>query len=240
MVPGAAKADIWRLAVIWRYGGVYVDSDVVALRPFREVLDNSRPDFSKMFDASGCKVNNVACTVGTTLTYRGLQPRGPGAASGRGHIGHRSHAKLRRRRAGAVRDAGAVAERVRGVRHGPRGRLPPMAAGVCATAPHHRCALAWHPTLVQYGRVPFACCAHEGTAATHLARCTSGVTGWRNKFCTMCLRNCALARRYFQSYPGPEPCAHSVAISTAALTYCSSATPGTSHRPCTLPDGACV
>jgi mannosyltransferase OCH1-like enzyme len=38
MVPGAAKADIWRLAVVWRYGGVYVDSDVVALRPFREVL----------------------------------------------------------------------------------------------------------------------------------------------------------------------------------------------------------
>ena len=37
MVPGAAKADIWRLAVVWRYGGVYVDSDVVALRPFREV-----------------------------------------------------------------------------------------------------------------------------------------------------------------------------------------------------------
>jgi hypothetical protein len=36
MQPAAAKADIWRLAVILRYGGVYVDSDVKALRPFRE------------------------------------------------------------------------------------------------------------------------------------------------------------------------------------------------------------
>ena len=34
--PAAAKADIWRLAVILRYGGIYVDSDVKALRPFRE------------------------------------------------------------------------------------------------------------------------------------------------------------------------------------------------------------
>jgi mannosyltransferase OCH1-like enzyme len=32
----AAKADIWRLAVILRYGGVYADSDVKALHPFRE------------------------------------------------------------------------------------------------------------------------------------------------------------------------------------------------------------
>ena len=32
----AAKADIWRLAVILRCGGVYVDSDAQALHPFRE------------------------------------------------------------------------------------------------------------------------------------------------------------------------------------------------------------
>ena len=30
IVPGAAKADIWRLAIIWQYGGIYVDSDVKA------------------------------------------------------------------------------------------------------------------------------------------------------------------------------------------------------------------
>ena len=38
VVPKAAKADIWRLAVILRYGGIYADSDVKALHPFREYL----------------------------------------------------------------------------------------------------------------------------------------------------------------------------------------------------------
>ena len=34
--PPAAKADIWRLAIVLHYGGVYADSDVKALQPFRE------------------------------------------------------------------------------------------------------------------------------------------------------------------------------------------------------------
>ncbi len=38
LVPKAAKADVWRLAVILRYGGIYADSDVKALHPFREYL----------------------------------------------------------------------------------------------------------------------------------------------------------------------------------------------------------
>ncbi len=37
--------------------------------------------------------------------------------------------------------AGDLAQRVRGVGHGARGRLPPVAARVRAAAPHHRCAL---------------------------------------------------------------------------------------------------
>ena len=37
-MPKAAKADVWRLAIILRYGGIYVDSDVKALHPFREYL----------------------------------------------------------------------------------------------------------------------------------------------------------------------------------------------------------
>ena len=38
LVPKAGKADIWRLAMILRYGGIYVDSDVKALHPFREYI----------------------------------------------------------------------------------------------------------------------------------------------------------------------------------------------------------
>ncbi len=67
MVPGAAKADIWRLAVVWRYGGVYVDSDVVALRPFREVggLQGSEsgciciPNMHSASEGSGKRAKNA-------------------------------------------------------------------------------------------------------------------------------------------------------------------------------------
>ena len=42
MVPKAGKADIWRLAITLRYGGIYADSDVKALHPFRDyVLPNA-------------------------------------------------------------------------------------------------------------------------------------------------------------------------------------------------------
>jgi len=34
ILPGAMKADIWRLAVMQRYGGVYVDIDSVSRTPF--------------------------------------------------------------------------------------------------------------------------------------------------------------------------------------------------------------
>ena len=38
MVPKAAKADIWRLAIVQHYGGIYADSDVRAVHPFREYV----------------------------------------------------------------------------------------------------------------------------------------------------------------------------------------------------------
>jgi mannosyltransferase OCH1-like enzyme len=37
-VPGAVKADLWRLAVIFRYGGVYLDTDCHATAPLREII----------------------------------------------------------------------------------------------------------------------------------------------------------------------------------------------------------
>ena len=38
LVPKAGKADIWRLAIIYRYGGIYADSDVKALYAFRSYI----------------------------------------------------------------------------------------------------------------------------------------------------------------------------------------------------------
>ena len=38
VVPKAAKADIWRLAIVARYGGIYADSDASPEHPFRETV----------------------------------------------------------------------------------------------------------------------------------------------------------------------------------------------------------
>jgi mannosyltransferase OCH1-like enzyme len=37
-VPGAVKADLWRLAVIFRYGGVYLDTDCHSTTPLRDII----------------------------------------------------------------------------------------------------------------------------------------------------------------------------------------------------------
>ena len=38
IVPKAGKADIWRLAIIYQYGGIYADSDVKATYAFRDFV----------------------------------------------------------------------------------------------------------------------------------------------------------------------------------------------------------
>ena len=38
---GASRADIWRYAVLWTYGGVYIDLDADLMSPFDEVLIRS-------------------------------------------------------------------------------------------------------------------------------------------------------------------------------------------------------
>jgi len=37
--PGILRADIWRVLVLYRYGGVYADVDVECLRPLNELLE---------------------------------------------------------------------------------------------------------------------------------------------------------------------------------------------------------
>ena len=38
VAPGAAKADLWRLAIIYRYGGVYFDTDSESIVPLRNII----------------------------------------------------------------------------------------------------------------------------------------------------------------------------------------------------------
>ena len=35
---GAAKSDIWRLAILWTYGGAYIDLDADLMTPLKEVM----------------------------------------------------------------------------------------------------------------------------------------------------------------------------------------------------------
>jgi len=37
---GAEKADIWRYAAMYKYGGVYMDSDMTSMKPLHEIIDS--------------------------------------------------------------------------------------------------------------------------------------------------------------------------------------------------------
>lgn len=43
---GAEKADIWRYAVMYKYGGVYMDTDMTAQKPLGEIIDGTA-DFAQ-------------------------------------------------------------------------------------------------------------------------------------------------------------------------------------------------
>jgi len=38
LVPGAFKADLWRYCILYKYGGVYADIDMVAIKPLRKII----------------------------------------------------------------------------------------------------------------------------------------------------------------------------------------------------------
>ena len=42
---GAAKADLWRYAVLWKYGGVYLDFDCVCYVPFDDIIRSANASF---------------------------------------------------------------------------------------------------------------------------------------------------------------------------------------------------
>jgi mannosyltransferase OCH1-like enzyme len=40
LIPGAFKCDLWRYAVLYMYGGVYMDIDMIPLVSFNEIIDD--------------------------------------------------------------------------------------------------------------------------------------------------------------------------------------------------------
>jgi inositol phosphorylceramide mannosyltransferase catalytic subunit len=67
----AERADILRLEVLWRYGGVYVDVDFECLRPLEPLLEGV--DFCTAYKKPG-QVNNafIASTAGHPILDRAL------------------------------------------------------------------------------------------------------------------------------------------------------------------------
>ena len=52
LIPGAYKADLWRYCVLHKYGGCYVDSQMVPLVPFNEIIEN-KLSFISAYDRFG-------------------------------------------------------------------------------------------------------------------------------------------------------------------------------------------
>ena len=42
---GAAKSDLWRYAVLWKYGGIYFDFDAVCFVPMDEIIHSANASF---------------------------------------------------------------------------------------------------------------------------------------------------------------------------------------------------
>lgn len=55
LVPGAYKADLWRLCILYKYGGVYVDAFA---RPFLPIKKLIHAPFVSVLDAGGVGVHN--------------------------------------------------------------------------------------------------------------------------------------------------------------------------------------
>lgn len=95
LVPGAFKADLWRYAILYKYGGVYADVDMVAEVPLRTIINPDDTfisvrdtDYSAIFNAFICctpehpfikSVINHIVTASANNFYgrNSLHPTGP-------------------------------------------------------------------------------------------------------------------------------------------------------------------
>lgn len=71
LIPGAFKCDLWRYAILYLYGGVYLDIDIKPILPFREILSGNE-SFVSVADRS---IMTMKC--GMYQAFIGCTPRHP-------------------------------------------------------------------------------------------------------------------------------------------------------------------
>lgn len=70
LIPGAFKCDFWRYAVLYVYGGVYLDMDITPYVPFRDILEPD-DEFVSVIDR---KIDGI---VGIYQAFLACTPRNP-------------------------------------------------------------------------------------------------------------------------------------------------------------------
>ena len=78
LIPGAFKCDLWRYAMLYLYGGIYLDIDIKPILPFREILKDdatfvSVADRSIMTMKCGMYQAFIACTPKHPIMLYALQ-----------------------------------------------------------------------------------------------------------------------------------------------------------------------
>jgi len=81
LVPGAFKCDLWRYAMLYVNGGIYLDIDMVPLVPLDQLIsppDTSQPDFVSIVDRTvggivGIYQAFIACKPGHPILLTALQ-----------------------------------------------------------------------------------------------------------------------------------------------------------------------
>jgi hypothetical protein len=72
IIPGAFKSDLWRYAVLYVNGGVYLDMDIEALCPFRDILNDS-----DQFVSVADRENGIDNITGVYQAFIACKPKHP-------------------------------------------------------------------------------------------------------------------------------------------------------------------
>lgn len=77
LIPGAFKCDLWRYAVLYIYGGVYIDIDMIPLVPLRELIPETA-SFVSVVDHTWVGIPGIfqaflACDPGNEIVKKSLE-----------------------------------------------------------------------------------------------------------------------------------------------------------------------
>jgi hypothetical protein len=72
LIPGAFKSDLWRYAILYLNGGVYLDMDIEALCPFRDILNDS-----DQFVSVADQKNGIDNITGVYQAFIACKPKHP-------------------------------------------------------------------------------------------------------------------------------------------------------------------